>query len=309
MLSMTLLSIGLAMAACIIGFCMYMLLTEQKHGQGETDRVALDIAKRLNDHDRIGDLNQLIVRNRELVYTSRMMQTTCDSGYMAFASPLAAQLLNEAVTSNIQLDKERRGQMGLMKKGISDLIDQYNLEHNEKTRMFLPWWTAYETHIVQVNCGSIKDVQSNVAHTEIYDDLIDLDMRAKYFQPKSNLYMGNINAKLPNPDNMVDFKVSSLPAAVERNVSPPRLTNPEAFKFGNQVIDDGKLVNMSFDQVPSAVQVLGHMDISMKGDMQTVQVGSVAVSNGAQPNLDRQDNPANQSQVPPAWGDTRAEWR
>jgi hypothetical protein len=287
MLSMTVLCIGLVLLACIVGFGFYLILTEQKRGQGQTDQLALGIAKTMNDQDRIGDINQLMIRNRELVYTSRMMLTTCDSSFLAFASPLASSLLNEAVTSNVQIDKERRNQIGLMKKRIADVVDQYNMRVGDQAHLTLPWWKSYDMQVVQINCGSINDVQSNVLHTEIYDDLNDIDLRKKYFQPKSNLYMGNINAKLENPDNAIDFKIASLPAAVERAISPPRLTNPEAFKFANQMFDDGKLVNQSFDQIPSAVQVLGHMDVTMRDDKGTVQVGSTAICTGSEPGLDR----------------------
>jgi len=291
MLSMTVMCVALVLMACMVGFAFYMLLTEQKHGQSQTDQLALGIAKTLNEQDRIGDVNQLIVRNRELVYTSRMMMSTCDNSFLAFASPLASQLLNEAVTSNVQIDKERRNQMGLMKKHIADVVDQYNTHQGTAAHLSLPWWKSYEMQVVQINCGSINDVQSNVLHSEIYDDLTDIDKRKRYFQPKSNLYMGNINAKLENPDTGIDFKIASLPAAVEKAIAPPRLTNPEAFKFANQVVDDGKLVNQSFDQIPSAVQVLGHMDVTMRNDRNTVQVGSTAICNGAEPPLDRQPPP------------------
>jgi hypothetical protein len=283
MFTMTLLCIGLLLVACMVGFALYLFLSEQKRGQTEADKVALDIAKSMNEGDRIGQMNNLVVRCRELVYTSRMMEGTTENSYLYFCQPLAQQLLDEATSSALQVDKERVNQIGLMQKNIRNTVDKYNLETNSKATFRLPWWQSYALQVFQVNGGCLKDVQSNVEHTEIYDDLNDLDKRAKYFQPGSNLYMGNINARLPAPDSSLDFKIASIPAPVDKMVAPARLANPEVFKFGNDFFENGKFVKQSFDQIPSAVQVLGSMDVEVRNNKERVQIGSTALSNGATP--------------------------
>lgn len=271
------------MAACMIAFALYLLLSEQKRGQTEADKLSLSISKQMNEGDRIGQMNNLIVRNRELVFASRQMEQVTESNYLAFASPLANQLLNEAVTSAVDIEKERRNQIGLSQNVVRDQIEKYNIDAQNTTTFKLPWWQSYQLHITDVNGGSVKDVQSNVEHTEIYADLNDFDKQKKYFQPGSNLYFGNINAKLPAPDNNIDFKITSLPAAVDKNIAPARMVNPEVYKFGNSFFENGKYVKQSFDQIPTAVQVLGDMDVKMNKENQTVKIGAASLTNGAQP--------------------------
>jgi hypothetical protein len=283
MFTMTLLCIGILLAVCMIGFAFYLLLSEQKRGQNEADKLALVVSKNMNEGDRIGEINNLIVRNRELVYTSRLMTNATDNSFLSFCSPLSQLLLNEAISSSVAIEKERRNQIGMVQRDIRNSVERYNMHTQNAATFSLPWWKSYALHVTQVNGGSLKDVQSNVEHTEIYDDLNDQDKKAKYFQPGSNLYMGNINAKLPQPDNNLDFKIASLPAPVDTLIAPARLANPEVFKFGNLFFENGKSVIQSFDQIPTAVQVIGTMDVKVQNDNRTVRIGSTAETNGALP--------------------------
>lgn len=283
MLTMTVLCVGIMLAVCMIGFAFYLLLSEQKRGQTEADKLALDIAKRMNEGDRVGQINNLVVRNRELVYASRQIEQVTQAKYLYFAAPLAQQLLDEATNSSVAIDKERRNQIGMMQNIVRDTVEKYNMHTQNTTTFTLPWWQTYALHVTNVSGGSLKDVQSNVLHTEIYDDLTEFDQRSKFIQKASNLYMGNINAKLPTPDNSMDFKITSLPAPVEKAIAPARLANPEVFKFGNLFFENGKFVKQSFDQIPTAVRVQGDMNVKMRDQDQTVQIGSTALTNGAVP--------------------------
>ncbi len=304
MLTMTLLCVGLLLTVCMIGFAFYLLLSEQKRGQTEADKLALEISKCMNENDRIGQINNLVVRNRELVYASRLTANTTVNSNLSFCAPLAQQLLDEASANSVAIDKERKTQITLQQKKIRDVVERYNMHTQNVTTFSLPWWKTYGLQVFQVNGGSLRDVQSNVEHTEIYEDLNFDDKRAKYFQAGSNLYMGNINAKLPAPDNNLDFKITSLPAPVEKLIAPARLANPEIFHFGNLFFEDGKAVTQSFDQIPTAVQVLGRMDVQMREGNQRVQIGSTAVTNGAQPVPDAFPDSNNQNlmQMPNVWG-------
>lgn len=280
---MTLLCVGLMLAVCMIGFAFYLLLSEQKRGQTEADKLALAISKSMNEDDRIGQINNLVVRNRELCYASRLTVNTTNNSFLSFCSPLAQQLFDEASSSSVAIDKERKTQITLQQNTIKDIVERYNMHTQNTTTFTLPWWQSYALQVFQVNGGSLRDVQSNVEHTEIYEELNEEDKRAKYIQPGSNLYMGNINAKLPAPDNNLDFKITSLPAPVEKLIAPARLANPEIFRYGNLFFENGKAIKQSFDQIPTAVQVVGRMDVKMREGNQTVQIGSTAQTNGAQP--------------------------
>ena len=71
MLSMTALIGGIILLTCIIAFCFYMLLAEQNRGQSKVDKSTLELAKAFNEGDRVGQLNNMEARNRELVFVSR----------------------------------------------------------------------------------------------------------------------------------------------------------------------------------------------------------------------------------------------
>jgi hypothetical protein len=285
MLSMTILCVGLVLFVCIVGFAFYMLLSEQQREQTAADNVALSIAKTMNEGDKIGELNNLVELNRELVYTSRLVSDATMSRDLYFCSPLAQQLLDEARSSNSDIDKARQDQIAQLRKTIRYTVDNYNLHTRSGAALMLPWWQSYDPQVVQVTCGYIDGVSSNVLHNDVFPDLNDWDKdhREVYVQKKSNLYLGNINAKLPDQDNDVPFNLCSLPAPVETTIAPARLCNPEVFKPTGDIFADSKYPSTKILQIPCAVQVKAVMEVNGASNRGKVLVGSVAAANGAIP--------------------------
>ncbi|HEY9778416.1 MAG TPA: hypothetical protein V6C81_31935 [Planktothrix sp.] len=287
MLSMTVLCVGLLLFACIIGFAFYMLLSEQQRAQTKTDELALDIAKTMNESDKIGELNNLEELNRELVYTSRLVSNATQARDLYFCSPLAQQLLDEARSSSQDIEKARVDQIELTRKSIRYAVDNYNLHTRTGAVLMLPWWQSYDPQISAVSVGYIDGVASNVLHNDVWPDLNDWDKernaRQVYVQKKSNLYLGNINAKLPDQDNDVPFNFASLPAPVDTTIAPPRLANPEVFKPTGDIFADGKYPSTKILQIPSAVKVTAVMEVNGASHRENVQVSSVAAANGAIP--------------------------
>jgi hypothetical protein len=62
----------------VVGLGFYLILTQQKRGQSACDDKALTFANILNGKDRLGQMNGLVERARELVYLSR--QNTYSAG-------------------------------------------------------------------------------------------------------------------------------------------------------------------------------------------------------------------------------------
>ncbi len=308
MLSMTILCVSLLLLFCIVGFAFYMLLTEQQRGQGVTDRVALSIAKAINEGDRIGELGNLIALNRELVYTSRNVANyTCNNRDMVFATPLASLLLDEARSSTTDLDKARLLQIQMIKATIKYQVNNYNVNTKVAAHFLLPWWSSYEPQIYQVTCGTILNTSSNVLHNNFFPDLNDEDTRNRYIQPKSNLYNGTIDARLPAPDSDLSFKLTSLSAPVDQTIAPARLVNPEMFKPMANVYENGKYVDTPMPQIPTAIQVFAKMKVASNSNKQDMIVGSVAACNGAVPlpatneELGIEEGPINKN----AWGQSK----
>lgn len=284
MLTMTTLVVGLLLATCLVGFGFYLLLAQQKKGQHEADHLTLSLAEGLNKGDKIGQMNNVVARCRELVYVSRQNADAASAERNQILAPLANQLLDESRSSAQFVEAERKNQIAYITKTAREAVEKYNLNTHVDSTFTLPWFKTYDPHVQDVYLGYIDKVQSNVTNTEVIPELRDHDEQKKYFEKGSQLYRGNIDAKLPSPDSDLIFKLSSLPADVDKTVSPPRMTNPEVFvKLAPLFLDEKFTNQQQADQIPSAVEVIAKMDVSMKTGDQKVRIGSTATTNGGQP--------------------------
>lgn len=281
MLSMTVLCVALILFFCIIAFAFYILLTEQKRGQNQTDRLALECAKVLNEGDRLGQMNTLVERCRELVYEARSIhQATIDLTDMRFATPLAQQLLDEARSSALDVEQARDGLLAIDRVQINAAVEDYNKHARTNAAITLPWWKSYDPHVIKVQLGYINNVTSNVLHNDYFRVLNDHDLGKKYVQKGSRLFLGNINIELPPPDNDLKFIISSLPAPVESTTAPARLVNPDAWKHLLDIFDE-KPVGMKTPYAPSALAIFSKMNVSAVDNKESVVIGSFASTTGA----------------------------
>ena len=284
MLTMTTLVVGILLLTCLVGFGFYLLLAQQKKGQNQADSLTLSLAESLNKDDKIGQMNNVVARCRELVFVSRQNADAASNERSSILVPLANQLLDESRSSAQFVEAERKNQISYITKKAREAVDKYNLHTHIDSTFTLPWFKTYDPQVQDVYLGYINKVQSNVTNTEVIPELRDYDVQQKYFEPGSQLYRGNINAKLPSPDSDLIFKLSSLPADVDKSISPPRLTNPEVFVKLSQLFENNKFTGQrNSDQLPSAVEVVEHMDVSMKSGDQRVRLGSTATTNGGLP--------------------------
>src|ERR1700733_9764540 len=96
MLVLTLLVGCLLVFVCIVAFCFFLLLSENKKGRAQAELSAINLAKILNEADRVGQLNHVIARSRELVYLSRSCEAQASSAKLENWEPLAHFLVDEA---------------------------------------------------------------------------------------------------------------------------------------------------------------------------------------------------------------------
>jgi hypothetical protein len=283
MLSMTALVAGIVLFACVVGFTGYMLFSQQKRGQTDTDEIALNAAKLLNADDRIGQMNNVVERCRELVYVSRVNCNLAQGLATPLYQPLANQLLDEARAGAQLVEQERQNQKRLTVNIVQNYIAQHNRMVKTGSRLSLPFFQTNFPIIAATDIGSIQGVQSNVEDLLVIPELKEFDLSQRYIQPGTNLYRGNINAKLPAPDSDLDFKISSLPAQVGGIVAPVRLTNPEVFAAGARIIDEQKPTFKLSDQLAGALQVTQTMDVSGGSNKSSVKLGSTATTCGGLP--------------------------
>lgn len=284
MLGMVALVGGILVATLIIAFVIYMLVQEQNKGELKAEETAIDVAEMLNEGDRVGQLNNVVARSRELVYLSRLSEQQAAGKQLDNWEPLARFLVEEARSGSVLVEAERKNQIAVTKKNVRFFTEKFNLNTKNDPTFKMPFFKTWDAEINDVSLGSVANCESNVLNTEIYPELREYDQREKYFQKGSNLYMGNINARLPAPDNDLDFKITSLPAPVEKTVAPARLINSSVFVPKATIYKDLKFEDKPMDQIPTAVNVLERIWITaLTQDEEQMQVGAAASASGASP--------------------------
>ncbi|MBX9692381.1 MAG: hypothetical protein K2Z81_08360 [Cyanobacteria bacterium] len=234
-LALSCISFALVALAVVIGYSFAGLFFVNNRLQSSTDEIAIAGAKKLNEKDRIGQINNMIVRCRQLVYSSRQELDKTESEFehlKEFAEPL----LDEARESAGKLEEERsriakrardEGELEAMKRFMS-LKSTY--------AMTLPWLTIREPNLESVDFGRLDDVESNVEELSQIEELAKSDKSQSFVTdlpaPALKLYKGNLENGIPLPgaDSDLKFKVSSLPAPVDNIVAPTRVILPTKVK-------------------------------------------------------------------------------
>lgn len=284
MLTLVALVTVVILAVGLIGILFSTVLSQHSRSQYEVDSLSLSLAKTINAGDRVAQMNQLVARSRELVYTTRQNTIECDQQGLAHLAPLCDQLMNEAYSSQAIVEYERNNQIQIVSKDIVNAAQKYNLSRNTENNSFMPWLKTFEPEVLRVDLGRIDNVQSNVKSLLAIPELADYDRRSGFVDEKSNLYKSNVNARLPSPDDDLTFKFSSLPALIDNTCAPPRIANSDVFKSYGTAIAGSRNVMTRIDQIPQAVTVFTKMDVAFDPeaeDRHSISVSSTGVTGGA----------------------------
>jgi len=263
------LGFGLLAVFILIGATFSTVLFEQNQLQKFSDDIALAGAMQLNDADRLGQFNNLEARCRQLVYSSRQNALATNNG--SDVQQLAQDLLDEDRQAAKDLEKERLRLQGIAMQEAKTAVSAEFNRQSTIYRLAMPWLKIEMPKLESVEFGTVTDIASNVTALKAFDDLVDFDTKKKIIQPGSNLYYGNINAKLPDDDKDLDFKLSALSAPVKNQISAARLVSPEVFK----TVTDG--------QFPSTVRIAVSANVKPGGSItaSTLKVTSCATTTGA----------------------------
>ena len=279
---MTLLAIlgfGLLALFILVGATFSTVLFEQNQLQKFSDDIAMAGALQLNDADRLGQFNNLEARCRQLVYASRQqaIQTaqTSQGGNGGLGGSdiqqLAQDLLDEDRQSAQELEKERLRLQNLAMQEAKVAISKEFNRQSTIYRMAMPWLKIEMPKLESVEFGTVADTASNVTALKAFDDLFDFDMKKKIVQPVSNLYYGSINAKLPDDDQDLNFRISTLAAPVRNQISGARLLSNDVFR------------TITDTQFPSTVRIAVSANVKPGGSVtaSTLKVVSCATTTGA----------------------------
>lgn len=221
--------------AIIVGYSFAGLFFVNNRLQTSADEIALAGAKKLNDRDRIGQMNNMVARCRQLVFSSRQdfEQTKRDFPHLEnFAEPL----LTDARDSAVQLETERQKISSLAESESKAAMRQRFDEIKTTYAMTLPWLKIAEPRLTDLRVGRVEDVETNVEQLKHFTDLDKNDETNGFVlnlpPPALRLYRSELpdGMRLPGDDNDLVFKLSSLPAPVDRIIAPARVMLPNSLK-------------------------------------------------------------------------------
>ncbi|MBX3138654.1 hypothetical protein KF707_20665 [Candidatus Obscuribacterales bacterium] len=266
----------MVLATGFIVICFFMVLSQQGRDSSQTDAHALSFASEINGQDWVGEINNMTGFARELVFTSRQECHRVSRECPQF-NALAKQLLDEARLSSMQVEADKRTLLKDIDASLKVSIRNAEQEQKRKRGLALAWFSTEPSQLESVELGFMDGVSSNVIAPAAIPELKAFDIASKSLDEKSGFYNGNINAKLPEPDNDLDFRICSLPACVKTTVSPARLASNDEFRT-LLTLQAGKTTDFSkCEQLPSAVRVHSAMNVSTSAGGKTA-AGRVRIS-------------------------------
>jgi len=271
--------VSLLAALLLLSLCTVSIVGNNL--QAKTDAIALQAGAALNADDHVGQINDLISRCRLLVTTSRQGYDASGSGAKRHLLPLAGMLLDQSRHSANLMESERKKLLALKLAQVKQIVK----EESEHPSLFptLPWVTVGPPSVEKLDVGSVRELSSNAKaeRTDFYNS----DVHQGYVDKLSDLYRGNINAKLVGNDKDLSFVISTLPAAVNNIVAPASLIAADRFVPLASIYGEGKTVSGSCAQIPSAVQLRLSCHVFDQLTQQECIIERIATSctSGAQP--------------------------
>lgn len=224
-LAMCFLTMGLVIAASFSG-----VYFAQSRLQSSADEIALAGARKLNEFNRLGQMNDMIARSRQLLYGIDKQKEEVE-GFHNDPSfeKLTRQLDDEALESAEILDSERHKLAVVAneeaRKTMNQKFDQIKGSYN----IALPWLTIEAPGLVMNDTGSVSGMQSNAHELEGFPELSQDDKSNLIDGKPTSLYRAENDARLPIA-NSPSFKFSPLPPAVGNEMAPARAVLPGSFK-------------------------------------------------------------------------------
>jgi hypothetical protein len=283
MLTLVILVMGVIIAIAVIGFVFNSFLFQRARAQYDVDALAVALANKINIRDRVGQMNELQERSRELVHTSRQRTDNC-SDEMEFLFPVCDQLLQESREGQALVEAERQNQINLITKELREGALAFNSGKETNNPFSLRWLQTSQPKVRRMMLGRIDNVQSNVKNPGVLIELASFDREHGYIDERTNLFKSNTDAKLPTPDSDLHYKFSPLPAYINNTCAPGRNANPEVFKPYGCVIANGKQIPSEIEYIPNAIQLTCSMDVAFgsEGANKTeVELYSTGTTNGA----------------------------
>lgn len=220
-------SITLSAFLLVVAYSFAAVYFVHNRLQSSADEIALAGARKLNQYNRLGQMNDMIARSRQLVYSSRKQyEEVAGAANNPLAEKLAQQLVNEARDSAQELETERRYLTGLVVAESGQAMQNKFNQIKGSYAMVLPWLVVETPQAVSLSSGKVSGMQSNAQELEGFDELVKKDRAdsGKVYSAKPvNLYCAERPVSLPTVDSQLPFNFSPLSAPVTNDMAPARL--------------------------------------------------------------------------------------
>ena len=224
-LAMAFLSVGLVIAGSYAG-----AFFAQTRLQSSADEIALVGARKLNEFNRLGQMNDMVARCRQLVYATDKQKSEVEEDHNdPLMEKLTRQLDDEALECAENLDTERRKLAIVSNEEARTTMNQKFAQIKDSYKITLPWLTIDAPGLYISDTGSVKDMQSNAQELQGFDELNKQDKSNVIDGKPTSLYRAENDARLPIA-NSPSFKFSPLPPAVGNEMAPARAVLPGTFK-------------------------------------------------------------------------------
>lgn len=297
MLAMVALVGGIIVIILLFVFlCQFLFLSQQRE-KTDADECALSLAHVLNERDRLGQMNTIVERSRELVYASRTAYQGCvaDQGDPNLED--LSRLFVEESRSGAQLaESGRRIMTDQVTADVLRAAKEYKHKLSIKSKTNLGWLTVSPPELTEAEFGIVQGVLSNTSATDAFEELLKFDRNAGYLPSNGRIFAGDVNARLPSPDDDLNFKFCPLAFPIGRDSSPPRLTANSIFKPRSVFFDRQQKTPTSPEQLPSAVRVKIEAPVGTSGILTAASriqtVTSAAAGGAALPPDEPEMNPS-----------------
>ena len=211
----------------------------------------------MNSGDRVGQMNNMLVASRELLFDDRENYAEVINDYPDL-QPIAKRFADQSREAAELMISEREQ---LAKVTRADLIAftgrlaPSNAENGKYALPGVPYTGTDLPTVSNFDVGYLNGSQSNVQSPDGNADLLDFDIQEKYVDQASHLYRGNIAMTMPDPDSDLLFKIAPLAAPVSGTIAPARITSESVFRASSKLVQDGKVCYGKFDQLPTGANL------------------------------------------------------
>lgn len=168
------------------------------------ETVALTQANQINDNDRLGFRNKLMMRSRNMIWLAGKNKQKVDQQFPQLAD-LANQIMEESKESRQILYQHTPSTD--TSKAFAEYLRQKQLFITD-----LPWLKISALRHCALAFGSLKEAGSNVRLEMEGEQIEENDSDSNLVYAQSKIYKGNIEAKLQSPETgSMSFHIGALP--------------------------------------------------------------------------------------------------